>query len=161
MREQRPGQRSVSRIPLGLGDRFDQGSGVGHQRATAGVKQILYAGEIGIESEGASGLRGSGHDRQQLAHGIGEPLGAVAGLGKSSEGIRIGRNQCAMAIVAALEIDANDGAVVRGCGRAMRTHRRQRAHAVQQRACGHASRRRIGGSLHELTPGMVDLPHSR
>ena len=72
------------------------------------------------------------HDRQQLAHGIGQSLGAAARLGKRSEGIRVGGDQGAMAIIAALEINTDHGAVVsrRGCG--MRAHRRQGAHAVQQ-----------------------------
>ncbi len=57
MRKQRRGKGGRALVPLILGDRRDQRSGVRDQRSAAGIKEILHAGEVRVQGEGAARLR--------------------------------------------------------------------------------------------------------
>jgi hypothetical protein len=96
------------------------------------VAEILHAAEGGIESEGAARLRSLERDGQQLIHGIGEAGSAGAGGGEGGEGSGIGGDDGAMAIVAALQVDADERAVV-GAGGGLR-HGRERVELDEERA---------------------------
>ena len=58
VRKQRGGQGNGVGVDLRFGGGRDQGAGVGDDGGAAGVEEILHAGEVGIQGEGAAALRG-------------------------------------------------------------------------------------------------------
>ena len=113
VRKQRIGQRDGVGVDLRFGGRRDQRAGVGDDGGAAGVEEILHAAERGIEREGAAALRSLERDGQQLAHGISEAGRAGTRVRKGGKGFGIGGDHGAVAVVAALQIDADQGAIVR------------------------------------------------
>ena len=112
--EERVGKGDGVGLDLGFGGGRDEGADVGDDSGAAGVEEVLNAGEIRIEGEGASGLRRQRRDGQQVGERIGEAGCAGAGGGERGEGIGVGSDHGAVAIIAALQEDAHERLVVGG-----------------------------------------------
>ena len=112
MRKERIGQRNGVRIDLRLGGGRNERAGIGYDCGAACVEEILHTDERRVEREGAAALRSLESDGQQFAQGISEAGRALAGSGEGGKGVGIGGDDRAMAVVAALQINADEGAIV-------------------------------------------------
>ena len=153
VREQRIGQRNGVGVDLRFGGGSDQRAGVGDDGGAAGVEEVLHAGERGIEREGAAGLRSLESDGQQFAHGIGEAGRAGARRGECGKGVGIGGDHGAVAVVAALQVDADQGAIVGAAG-SLR-HGGKRVELEKKRAHVEAGHGGHGGRAEKLPAGLV------
>ena len=114
--KQRSRQGNGVGIDLRFGCRRDKGSGVGDDGGAAGVEEVLYAREVRVEGEGTSALRSIRSDGQQAGERVSESGSAGARLRERVVGVGVGGDDGAVAVVAALQKDADQSAIVRSAG---------------------------------------------
>ena len=154
VREERIGQLDGVGVDLRFGGGRHERAGVGDDGGAAGVEESsARRRERRIEREGAAGLRSLEGDGQQIGQRIGEARRAGASGGESGKGVRIGGDDGAVTVVAALQIDADEGAVVESrCHCAMAASELSSRKKRADIEAGHGGH---GGGAKELPAGIV------